>query len=84
MINRPHVTYTLLAFIESCDQQHVVDQFRTDRGLGYATAVLTNTHPRLCSGNNRHNTIDDDNNWSVVSEFDLDEAMRNSPRGLFA
>ena len=66
------ITYYLIVYCESVQQWHVADEYRTNKGLSSATAVLHNTHPRLRGL------------WAVVAQCDLEEATHSSPTSLFA
>jgi hypothetical protein len=66
------ITYYLIVFCESVQQWHVADEHKTDQGLGYATSILHNTHPRLRGL------------WAVVASYDLAEATHSKPTSLFA
>ncbi len=65
-------TYYLIVFCESVKQWHVADEHKTDKGLGHATSILHNTHPRLRGL------------FAVVAECDLEEATSSTPTSLFA
>jgi hypothetical protein len=66
------ITYFLIVYCESTESWHIADKYQTSRNVHYATAILHNTHPRLCGL------------WAVVAECDLEEAISNTPESLFA
>jgi hypothetical protein len=66
------VVYYLIVYLESVQQWHVADEHKTDKGLGHATSILHNTHPRLRGL------------WAVVASYDLAEATSSQPTSLFA